>query len=93
MVGKGTLGAFRVFPLESAIWNSRRQAYVVPNDGAPGEFRIGTGVGLTAELRQEIWGNQSSYLGRVVRYRYQAQGTKDAPRIPSFQGFRDVRDL
>lgn len=57
------------------------------------EFEIGTGKGLNDALKKEIWTNQSKYLGKVVNYRYQEVGTKDKPRIPSFQGFRDERDM
>lgn len=57
------------------------------------EFKIGTGVGLTKELRQEIWNNKDKYLGKLVHYRYQPHGVKDRPRIPSWHGFRDQKDL
>jgi DNA ligase 1 len=84
-VGKDTLGAFLVQPIERYGKG--------PAGEFPGLFRIGTGIGLTARLRQEIWDNRKKYTGKIIKYRYQAQGTKDAPRIPSFQGFRDERDL
>lgn len=57
------------------------------------EFGIGTGIGLNDILRKAIWDNQSQYLGKIVKYKYQEVGTKDNPRIPSFQGFRDPRDM
>jgi DNA ligase-1 len=57
------------------------------------EFKIGTGVGLTKELRQEIWNNKDKYLGKLAHYRYQPHGVKDRPRIPSWYGFRDPKDL
>lgn len=57
------------------------------------EFGIGTGKGLNDELKKEIWDNQSKFLGKIVKYQYQEVGTKDNPRIPSFQGFRDPRDM
>lgn len=82
-VGKGTLGAFIVEAVEALLTGP---------DEDPLRFRIGTGVGLTAALRQEIWDHRVDYVGRLVKYRYQAQGTKDAPRIPSFIGFRDPKD-
>lgn len=55
-------------------------------------FDIGTGEGLTRELRQEVWRNQSVYLGTLVKYKYQAEGQKDLPRFPVWLGFRDERD-
>jgi len=57
------------------------------------EFGIGTGKGLNDELKKVIWDNQDQYIGKIVKYRYQKVGTKDKPRIPSFQGFRDPRDM
>jgi len=60
----------------------------------PGQqLEVGTGKGLTKELRQEIWNNQSQYLNKIIKYQYQLEGTKDKPRFPSWQGFRDISDL
>lgn len=78
-IGKNTLGKF-----------------IVTEAGSPWRtacFRIGTGKGLTQELRQEIWNNQDRYLGKLLKYKYQLHGSKDAPRIPIFLGFRDENDL
>lgn len=57
------------------------------------EFGIGTGKGLNDELKKLIWTNRDKYMGKIIKYRYQEVGTKDLPRIPSFQGFRDPRDM
>lgn len=57
------------------------------------EFAIGTGKGLTHELRQRIWDNRGAYRGRVVKYRYQDHGVKVAPRIPVWLGFRSPADM
>lgn len=57
------------------------------------ELKIGTGQGLTKALRQEIWNNQSKYLNKIIKFKYQETGTKDKPRIPIFLGFRDERDI
>jgi DNA ligase-1 len=57
------------------------------------EFGIGTGRGLDDALRKTIWENKNLYLGKIIRYRYQEVGTKDLPRIPSFQGFRHKDDM
>lgn len=56
-------------------------------------LRVGTGKGLTDELKKEIWSNRKRYLGQLIKFRYQQVGTKDSPRIPSFQGFRAEADL
>jgi DNA ligase-1 len=57
------------------------------------EFEIGTGEGLTQALRKEIWENRDSFLGKLVKYKYQPAGQKDLPRFPVWLGFRDERDV
>jgi len=54
-----------------------------------GDVSFSIGTGFDNALRQRIWDNQSSYLGRVVTYRFQQCGTKDRPRFPSFVAFRE----
>lgn len=51
-------------------------------------FSVGTGLGLTAALRQQIWDNQEQYLGKTITYRYQEVGTDMRPRFPVWLGFR-----
>jgi DNA ligase-1 len=80
MVGKGTLGKFLVEEIGDTHWKGKT-------------FAIGTGDGLTAELRQQIWDNRDSYVGKIIVYKYQMHGTKDLPRLPIWKGFRDPRDM
>lgn len=80
MVGKGTLGKFLVREVGSVPWIGK-------------EFAIGTGEGLTNELRQEIWDKREHYNGKIVTYKYQVHGVKDLPRLPIWKGFRDSRDM
>jgi DNA ligase-1 len=80
MIPKDTLGKFLVREIGETPWLDR-------------EFAIGTGEGLTQDLRKEIWDNQSKYLGKIVTYKYQPHGIKDLPRLPIWKGFRDKRDL
>lgn len=54
-------------------------------------FNIGTG--FTQADREHIWANRAQILGSLVKFKYQKIGTQDKPRIPSFLGFRDARDL
>lgn len=56
-----------------------------------GEFNIGTG--FNDAQRQNIWSRKSEFIGQFVKFQYQAIGSKDKPRIPSFLGFRDHRDI
>jgi DNA ligase-1 len=67
-------------------------AFIVKSEDGT-TFKIGTGVGLTQELRKKIWENQSDYLGKLVHYRFQPHGVKDRPRIPSYYGFRNKEDM
>lgn len=57
------------------------------------EFELGTGDGLTKELRQEIWNNKDKYLNKIVKYKYQGLGTNLRPRFPVWLGLRDERDM
>lgn len=57
------------------------------------EFAIGTGKGLTADLRSRIWTYPEFFVGQIVKYKYQPIGVKVAPRLPIFLGFRDERDM
>jgi len=57
------------------------------------EFSIGTGLGLTAALRDRIWQNQTEYIGKTIRYKHQGTGTLGRPRFPVFLGFRDNTDM
>lgn len=55
------------------------------------EFKIGTG--FTPDQRALWWRCRDILIGRVVRYRFQKHGVKDKPRIASFIGVRDRRDM
>ena len=79
-VGGNTLGKFLVVGEEQGHY------YGV-------EFAVGTGIGLTHELRKKIWDNRDSYLGRLIKFKYQKVGSIDKPRLPIFLGFRDKTDL
>lgn len=66
-------------------------ALVVQDHVTGTRFNIGTG--FSEAQRRSIWDERGSLLGRVVKYRFQPTGVKDAPRFPSFLGFRDPADL
>lgn len=57
------------------------------------EFNIGTGVGLTDELRKMLFLIRDKLPGMYVKYKYQAYGTDEAARIPIWTGFRDPIDI
>lgn len=56
-------------------------------------FKIGTGEGLTHDLRSHFWKERESLLGKFVRYKYQVIGSKTAPRIPVYTAIRDPMDM
>ena len=55
------------------------------------EFKIGTG--FDADFAKQVWSNQKNYIGKIIKYKAQKVGEKDKPRFPSFEGFRDERDM
>ena len=80
MIPANTLGKFIVEEVGDTPWKGK-------------QFAIGTGEGLTAELRKEIWINRDKYLGKLITYKFQPFGIKDLPRLPIWKGFRDDGDI
>lgn len=78
---------------ENLVSSGQLGAFVVKDIVTGVEFSIGTGDGLTQEIRQEVWENQDKYLGKLVKYKYQPSGAKDKPRFPVWLGFRHEDDL
>lgn len=64
-------------------------ALIVENE----KYEVKIGTGFDDALRQEIWNNRESYLGKLVKFKYMVHGFKDKPRHPVFIGFRDKEDL
>jgi len=66
-----------------------------------GDIKIGTGTGLTKELRQFIWDNQGLFIDKFCTYKFQRHGTLNKPRIAildkessfEFMRMRDYRDI
>ena len=56
------------------------------------ELRVGGGD-MTFQNRANWWAIRKSLLGKQIKFRYQEVGTKDLPRSPQFQGFRDKDDV
>ena len=56
-------------------------------------FDIGSGRGMTQELRQEIWDNRGVWLGKVIKYKYFGYGMVNKPRHPVYMGVRDKEDM
>jgi DNA ligase-1 len=54
-------------------------------------FSIGSG--FTAEQRKEFWNDRDNLVGKIVKFKYFAIGIKEAPRFPTFLGFRHIDDM
>jgi DNA ligase-1 len=54
--------------------------------------KFGIGSGFDDALKKEIWTHRDKYLNKLVKYKYQSVGQKDAPRFPVFLGFRSELD-
>lgn len=54
-------------------------------------FSIGTG--FDHALRKQLWEDRDELVGRIVKFKYFAQGIKTAPRFPVFIGWRDKDDM
>jgi len=54
------------------------------------EFSIGTG--FDADTRKQLW-KDINLVGKIVKYKFFAGGSKDKPRFTVFIGFRDKRDM
>lgn len=54
-------------------------------------FSIGSG--FTAEQRKEFWNVRDTLVGKIAKFKYFAIGIKEAPRFPTFLGFRDIDDM
>ena len=55
--------------------------------------KFGIGSGFDDALKQEIWLHKRKYKNKIVKYKYQSVGVKDAPRFPVFLGFRSKLDI
>lgn len=69
------------------------------HEGKLGSFQVvhngvevQVGSGLTDDLREEIWRNKSSFLGRTIEVRYQEETPDGSLRFPTFVCFRNDRD-
>lgn len=51
--------------------------------------KIGTGIGLTHDLKDDMWANQDKYIGRTITFTYQGGSDYVKPRFPSFKGWRE----
>lgn len=55
------------------------------------EFSIGSG--FDDAQRKSIWEHKDTLLGKIVKYKHFSVGALEAPRFPTYLGFRDADDL
>ncbi len=55
------------------------------------DFEIGTG--FDAAMRDDLWRNQDSLIGKTVKFKHQPTEGAERPRFPVFLGFRDEWDM
>ena len=58
-----------------------------------GDTTFNCGTGFNDAERERIWAERDSYLGKLAKIKYFAHGIKDVPKLPSFLGIRDERDV
>ena len=58
-----------------------------------GDTTFNCGTGFNDAERERIWAERDSHLGKLAKIKYFAHGIKDVPKLPSFLGIRDVRDM
>ena len=58
-----------------------------------GDTTFNCGTGFNDAERERIWAERDEYLGKLAKIKYFAHGIKDVPKLSSFLGIRDVRDM
>ena len=58
-----------------------------------GDTTFNCGTGFNDAERERIWAERDSHLGMLAKIKYFAHGIKDVPKLPSFLGIRDERDM
>ena len=58
-----------------------------------GDTTFNCGTGFNDAERERIWAERDSYLGMLAKIKYFAHGIKDVPKLSSFLGIRDERDM
>jgi DNA ligase-1 len=54
---------------------------------------VSVGTGFTQDQRSSLWKRRKSLRGKIVKYKHFEIGSKDAPRFPTFLGFRHKDDI
>ena len=57
------------------------------------QFNVGTGKGLTKELRDQFWQQRDKLIGKPLTYTYHKLTEAGIPREPRIKGVRDLGDM
>ena len=75
---------------EGKVAGGKLGALVVQTDDG---VRFNIGSGFTDEQRHEFWKGREALVGQFAKFKYFEVGSKDAPRFPTFLGFRSEEDM
>lgn len=89
LLGTSTRSAHK----ENLVPKGTLGAFIMKSKKWKKTFNCGTGVGMTAKLRQHIWDNRDSFLHSLWSYKYQGYGSLDKPRQPILKGQRMKSDM
>jgi len=67
--------------------------FIVRVLGTGVEFRLGYNHVLGGIDRASLWLRKETLVGKLVKFKHQPSGAKDAPRFPKFIGFREAWDM
>lgn len=79
--------------LDGQVGKDTLGAFLVRDTKTGVEYKVGTGVGLTDNLRKHIWQNRSKYEGQVCLVKHKPHGQKNKPRSPIWKGWRKEIDI
>ena len=77
--------------LEGSLGTVECQLLVDGKQSGP-MFEIGTGIGFTKELRQELW-DDKELIGKIVNFKYQRMSDDNVPVLTTFRAIRHPNDL
>jgi len=79
--------------MENKIGRGELGGFVVRHVETGVEFRLGYNHVVGGIDRVTLWEQRESVIGKLVKFKHQPSGAKEAPRFPKFCGFREAWDL
>ncbi|MBX7209863.1 MAG: hypothetical protein K1X78_16215 [Verrucomicrobiaceae bacterium] len=79
--------------MENKIGRGELGGFIVRHVETGVEFRLGYNHVVGGIDRVTLWEQRESVIGKLVRFKHQPSGAKEAPRFPKFCGFREAWDL